>query len=216
MDAYLEPIAFRAEEVARVFAAAHAHGLPVRLHADQLSNGGGAALAARFGALSADHLEYTDEAGVEALARAGTVAVLLPGAFQALRETRPPPVAALRAAGVPIALATDLNPGTSPLASLTQAMHLGCLLFGLEPLEALLADHRPRRSRARDSPTAAGCCPAIAPTSRCGPRLEPAELCLLARRRSRARAVFAGGRRIWPPPQPLRAAFFGLRGRRLP
>src|SRR5215470_6437678 len=117
VDAFCETIAFTAEETRRVFAAARAHGLPVKLHADQLSDTGGAALAAEFGALSADHLEYTSEAGVAALARAGTVAVLLPGAFYFLRETKMPPIASLRAQGVPIAIATDCNPGTSPVTS---------------------------------------------------------------------------------------------------
>ena len=120
-----------------MFDRARAHGLPVKLHAEQLSNLGGAALAASYGALSADHLEYLDEAGVAAMAAAGTVAVLLPGAFYMLRETRLPPVAALRAAGVPIAVATDCNPGTSPLASLLLAMNMACTLFRLTPEEAL-------------------------------------------------------------------------------
>src|SRR5580765_1789383 len=115
VDAFCENIAFTPSETRRVFETARAHGLPVKLHADQLSDSGGAALAAEFGALSADHLEHTSEAGVAAMARAGTVAVLLPGAFYALRETRFPPVAALRAAGVQIAIATDCNPGTSPV-----------------------------------------------------------------------------------------------------
>jgi len=109
----------------------------VKLHADQLSDGGGAALAAEFAALSADHLEYASEAGVAALARAGTVAVLLPGAFYALRETRVPPVAALRAAGVPIAIATDCNPGTSPVTSLLLMLNMACILFALTPEQAL-------------------------------------------------------------------------------
>ena len=137
VDAFAERIAFSAGEVERVFAAAQAAGLPVKLHADQLSDGGGAMLAARHGALSADHLEWTGEDAVAAMARAGTVAVLLPGSFLVLRETRLPPVAALRAHGVPIAVSTDLNPGTSPLRSLRLAMHLACSLFGLAPDEAL-------------------------------------------------------------------------------
>ncbi|HRQ64772.1 MAG TPA: imidazolonepropionase [Xanthomonadaceae bacterium] len=137
VDAYLEPIAFSAEEISRVFAAARAASLPIKLHADQLSDSAGAALAARWLALSADHLEYTSAAGVEAMAKAGTIAVLLPGAFYALRETRLPPVDELRAAGVPIAVATDLNPGTSPMLSLTQAMNMACTLFRLTPEETL-------------------------------------------------------------------------------
>ncbi len=137
VDAFCEGIGFSAAETRRLFAAARALGLPVRLHADQLSNLHGAALAAEFGALSADHLECTDDAGVAALATAGTVAVLLPGSYYALREKRRPPVAALRAAGVPMAVASDLNPGTSPLRSLRIAMNMACTLFGLTPLEAL-------------------------------------------------------------------------------
>ena len=137
VDAFCEGIGFSPAQCARVFEAARRHGLPVKLHADQLSNLGGAALAARFGALSADHIEYTDEAGVAALAAAGTVAVLLPGAFYFLRETQPPPVAALRRHGVRIALATDCNPGSSPLLSPLLAMNMACTLFRLTPAEAL-------------------------------------------------------------------------------
>ena len=137
VDAFCEGIGFSASETRRLFAAARALGLPVRLHADQLSNLHGAALAAEFDALSADHLECTDAAGVAALAAAGTVAVLLPGSYYALREKRRPPVAALRAASVPMAVASDLNPGTSPLRSLRIAMNMACTLFGLTPLEAL-------------------------------------------------------------------------------
>jgi imidazolonepropionase len=137
VDAYLEPIAFSAAQVERLFQAAARLGLPVRLHADQLGERGGAALAARHRALSADHLEHASPEGIAALARAGTVAVLLPGAFYFLREARPPPVAALRAAGVPMAVATDLNPGTSPLGSLLAALNMACTLLGLSPDEAL-------------------------------------------------------------------------------
>ncbi|MDP1630793.1 MAG: imidazolonepropionase [Caulobacter sp.] len=142
VDAYLESIAFTPAEVSRLFDKARSLGLPVRLHADQLSDGGGAALAASYGALSADHLEFTAQAGVEAMARAGTVAVLLPGAFVALAETREPPVAALRAAGVPMAVASDCNPGTSPLLSLRAAMMLACSQFRLTPEEALAGTTR--------------------------------------------------------------------------
>jgi imidazolonepropionase len=131
VDAFAENIAFSTDEIARVFAKAAALGLPVKLHADQLSDGGGAALAARFNALSADHVEYTGEAGVAAMARAGTVAVLLPGAFYTLRETKVPPVAAFRAHHVPMAIATDANPGTSPMTSLLLAMNMGATLFRL-------------------------------------------------------------------------------------
>jgi len=136
VDAFCESIAFTPAQCARVLDAARAAGLPVKLHADQLSDLGGAALAAGRGALSADHLEYTSEAGVAAMAAAGTVAVLLPGAFHVLRETRLPPVAALRREGVPIALATDCNPGSSPLLSPLLAMNLACTLFRLTPAEA--------------------------------------------------------------------------------
>lgn len=142
VDAYVEPIAFSPEQAARFFAAAAKHGLPSRVHADQLSAGGGTALAARVRALSADHVEYASAGDVAALAAAGTVAVLLPGAFLTLRETTAPPVAALRAAGVPMAVATDCNPGTSPMASPLLAMNLACTLFGLTPAEALAGTTR--------------------------------------------------------------------------
>ena len=137
VDAYCETIGFTAAQTRRVFATAHALGLPVKLHADQLSDMDGAALAADARALSADHLEYASEAGVRAMGAAGTVAVLLPGAYYALRESRPPPVAALREAGVPIAIATDCNPGTSPVTSLVLMLNMACTLFRLTPLEAL-------------------------------------------------------------------------------
>jgi imidazolonepropionase len=137
VDAYCEPIAFSTEEVARLFDRAKALGLPVRLHADQLSDGGGAALAARYGALSADHVEHTNEAGVQAMAAAGVVAVLLPGAWLMLRETVLPPVDPFRRHGVAMAVATDCNPGTSPVASMTAAINLACVQFRLTPEEAL-------------------------------------------------------------------------------
>ncbi len=137
VDAYCEPIAFSGEEVARLFDKARALGLPVKLHADQLSDGGGAALAARYQALSADHIEHTTEAGVKAMAEAGVVAVLLPGAYLMLRETQTPPVDLLRRHGVRMAVATDCNPGTSPVASMTAAMNLACVQFRLTPEEAL-------------------------------------------------------------------------------
>ncbi len=137
VDAFCEGVAFSPAQVRRVFESARAHGLPVKLHAEQLSNLGGAALAAEFGALSADHLEYADTAGVAAMAAAGTVAVLLPGAFYFLRERTTPPVALLREAGVPMALATDCNPGTSPLTSLLLALNMACTLFRLTPEEAV-------------------------------------------------------------------------------
>ena len=138
VDAFCEGIAFSPAQVARVFDQAHALGLPVKLHAEQLSNLGGAALAARHGALSADHLEYLDEDGVRAMAAAGTVAVILPGAFYTLRETQSPPIALLRRHGVPMAVATDCNPGSSPMTSLTLAMNMACTLFRMTPQEALL------------------------------------------------------------------------------
>jgi imidazolonepropionase len=137
VDAFCEGIAFTPEETERLFEAAAANGLPVRLHAEQLSNSNGAALAARFGALSADHLEHLDEAGAAAMAAAGTVAVLLPGAFYTLQETRKPPVELLRRHGVPIAIATDCNPGTSPLLVPQLAMNMACTLFGMTPEEAI-------------------------------------------------------------------------------
>ena len=137
VDAFCETIAFTPAEVERVFTAARANGLAVRLHAEQLSNQHGAALAARYKALSADHLEHLDAAGAKAMAAAGTVAVLLPGAFYALQETRKPPVQLLRDHHVPIAIATDCNPGTSPLLNPQLAMNMACTLFGLTPEEAL-------------------------------------------------------------------------------
>jgi len=137
VDGFCEGIAFSAEEMARVFTHAQTLGLPVKLHAEQLSHSGGTALAARFGALSADHLEHITPDDALALAEAGSVAVLLPGAFYTLRETKAPDVAALREAGVPIAVATDCNPGSSPLFSLTLALNMACTLFRLTPEEAL-------------------------------------------------------------------------------
>ncbi|WP_158873016.1 imidazolonepropionase [Antarcticirhabdus aurantiaca] len=137
VDGFCEGIAFQPDEIARVFDHARRLGLPVKLHAEQLSDLGGAALAAGYGALSADHLEHLSENGARAMAAAGTVAVLLPGAYYALRETVAPPVALLRDAGVPMALATDCNPGTSPLTSLLLAMNMGATLFRLTPEEAL-------------------------------------------------------------------------------
>ncbi len=137
VDAFCETIAFSTAQVRRVFEAAHALGLPVKLHAEQLSDGGGAELAASFGALSCDHLEWLGEAGARAMARAGSVAVLLPGAFYFLRETRVPPVALLRAHGIPIAVSTDCNPGSSPCTSLLLMLNMACTLLRLTPQEAL-------------------------------------------------------------------------------
>ncbi len=138
VDAFCEGIGFTREQTARVFTAARAHGMPVKLHAEQLSNLHGAELAAGYGALSADHLEHLDAAGIAAMARAGTIATLLPGACYYVRETLMPPVAALRAAGIPIALATDCNPGTSPLTSILLAMNMAATLFRLTVDECLM------------------------------------------------------------------------------
>ncbi len=137
VDGFCEGIAFSPDQIARVFEVARELQLPVKLHAEQLSNLGGAKLAARFGALSADHLEYLDEDGVRAMAASGTVAVILPGAFYTLRETQAPPIDAFRKHAVPMALATDMNPGSSPLNSLLLTMNMGCTLFRLTPEEAL-------------------------------------------------------------------------------
>ena len=137
VDGFCEGIAFSTAQMARVFDVAKSLGIPVKLHAEQLSNLGGAKLAASYGALSADHLEYLDEDGVEALARSGTVAVILPGAFYTLHEKQLPPIEALRRHNVPIALSTDCNPGSSPLTSLLLAMNMGCTLFRMTPEEAL-------------------------------------------------------------------------------
>jgi imidazolonepropionase len=137
VDGFCEGLGFTPAQIERVLAAAQAHGLAVKLHAEQLSNLGGAALAARYGALSADHLEHLDHAGVAAMAAAGTVAMLLPGAYYFCRETQLPPIAALRDAGVKIALATDCNPGTSPLTSLLLAMNMGATCFRLTVAECL-------------------------------------------------------------------------------
>ena len=137
VDAFCDTIGFTRDETRRVFEAARAHGLPVKLHAEQLSDQDGAALAAEYGALSADHLEWLSPRGIEAMAGAGTVAVLLPGAYYALRETRLPPIDALRARGVPMAVATDCNPGSSPTTSPLLMLNMACTLFRLTPPEAL-------------------------------------------------------------------------------
>lgn len=137
VDVFCESIAFTGAQAERIFIAARRHGLAIKAHAEQLSSRGGAELVARHGGWSADHLEFLDDAGVKALARSGTVAVLLPGAFYFLREKQKPPIEALRAAGVSMAVATDLNPGTSPFASLRLAMNMACVLFGLTLEEAL-------------------------------------------------------------------------------
>ena len=138
VDGFCEGIAFDTDQIERVFRAARQLGLPVKLHAEQLSNIGGAQLAARYGALSADHVEYACDADAKALAGSGTVAVILPGAFYTLRETQAPPIQSFRSHGVPMALATDCNPGSSPLASLLLTMNMACTLFRMTPQEALL------------------------------------------------------------------------------
>ncbi|CAN7214268.1 imidazolonepropionase [Pararhizobium sp. LjRoot235] len=137
VDGFCEGIAFSTDEMRLVFDAAKAHGLPVKLHADQLSNLHGAALAAEYGALSADHLEYTDKAGAEAMAKSGTIAVILPGAFYFIRETKKPPIELFRKAGVAMAIATDSNPGTSPLTSLLLTMNMAATLFGMTVTECI-------------------------------------------------------------------------------
>lgn len=157
VDGFCEGIAFDTNQIARVFDVARDLGLPVKLHAEQLSHTGGTALAARYGALSVDHVEYANDADAALLAASGTVAVLLPGAFYAIRETQMPPVAAFRAQGVPMALATDCNPGSSPMTSLLLAMNMGCTLFRLTPDEALLGvtRHAARALGLRDTGTIA-------------------------------------------------------------
>jgi imidazolonepropionase len=175
VDAFCETIAFTPEETERVFAAAKSHGLRVKLHAEQLSDSGGAALAAKYHGLSADHLEHLGEEGIAAMAKSGSVAVLLPTAFYFLREARKPPIDALRRAGVPIAVATDCNPGTSPVASPLVALSMACTLYGLTPEEALAGM---TRNAARALDVAAG-------TLEAGKRADlaiwqvsdPAELC---------------------------------------
>ncbi len=137
VDGFCETIAFTPAQIARVFDVAGELSLPVKLHADQLSNSGGARLAARYGALSADHIEYVDEAGVKAMAKAKTVAVILPGAFYTLGETQKPPIGLLRQYQVPMAVASDANPGSSPLSSVLLAMNMACTLFAMTPQEAL-------------------------------------------------------------------------------
>jgi imidazolonepropionase len=139
VDAFCEKIGFTPDQTVKLFEAARRLGLAVKLHADQLSDLDGAALAARFQALSADHLEYTNEDGIAAMAKAGTVAVVLPGAFYFLRETRLPPIEAFRRHGVPIAIASDCNPGSSPATSLLLMLNMACTLFRLTPEEALAA-----------------------------------------------------------------------------
>lgn len=152
VDVFCESIAFSASQCERIWHVAKKHSLGIKGHVEQLSNQHGAAALARLGGWSADHLEYLDDDGVQALAQAGTVAVLLPGAYYFLREKQKPPVEKLRQAGVPMAVATDLNPGTSPFASLRMAMNMACVLFGLTPEEALIgATRHAARALRRDS-----------------------------------------------------------------
>ena len=194
VDAFCEGIGFSPAQTRRVFEAARALGLPVKLHADQLSDLGGAALAAEFGGLSADHVEHTSPAGVRAMARAGTVAVLLPGAFHVLRETKLPPLDDFRAHGVPMAVATDCNPGTSPLLSLRQAMQLACTHFRLTP-EAGIARRDGATPRARSACTIAACCAWACARTSCSWRMrQPAELGYWLGGQL-ASAVYAGGYR---------------------
>ena len=177
VDAFAEGIGFTVDEVRALFEAAARHGLRVKLHAEQLSNLNGAAMAAEFGALSADHLEHADEAAVEAMARAGMVAVLLPGAFYALSETRKPPVDLLRKHEVPMAVATDCNPGTSPVLSPTLMLNMACTLFRLTPEEALAGMTR-EGARALGLQEEAGTVSAGKAADLCVWRVSrPAELC---------------------------------------
>jgi len=196
VDAFCDSIGFSGAQTRRVFAAAREHGLAVKLHADQLSDVDGARIAAEASALSADHLEYTNDAGVEAMARAGTVAVLLPGAFYALRETKLPPMAALRRHGVPIAISTDCNPGTSPATSLVLMLNMACTLFSMTPEEALtgVTVHAARALGLRDRGVlAAGMRADIA----CWAIAEPAELAYRIGGNASAGAVRAGRVAYW-------------------
>jgi imidazolonepropionase len=192
VDAYCEGIGFTREEVRALFEAARDHGLAIKLHAEQLSNLGGAALAADYGALSADHVEFLDEEGVAAMALAGTAAVLLPGAFYALRETKKPPVELLRRYGVPMAVATDCNPGTSPVMSPTMMMSMACTLFGLTPEEAVAGMTR-NGARALGLAEEAGTITAGKAADLCVWRIgRPAELCYWIGMSGPERRIVAG------------------------
>ncbi len=194
VDAFCENIGFTREETRRVFERARSLGLPVKLHAEQLSDQDGAALVACYHGLSADHLEHLSEAGIAAMADAGTVAVLLPGAFYALRETRQPPTAALRDAGVPMAIATDCNPGTSPLLSLRLAANMACTLVPPDPGRGAARRHGERRTGAGpERPRHAGCRPARGPG---GMERPPAGRAVLLDRRPVAAGIV--GRRQAP------------------
>jgi imidazolonepropionase len=194
VDAFCEAIAFSPAQTRRVFDVARRLGLPVKLHAEQLSDQGGAALAAEYQALSCDHLEYLSDPGVAAMAQAGSVAVLLPGAYYFLRETRLPPIAALRAAGVPIALATDHNPGSSPTLSPLLMLNMACTLFRLTPEEALrgMTLHGARALGLHDRGR-------LAPGQRADfaiwPHSHPNELCYWLGQQVRPRVVFEGQER---------------------
>lgn len=194
VDGFCEGIAFSPAQIDRLFTAARAQGLPVKLHAEQLSNLGGAALAARHGALSADHLEYLDDADVAALASAGTVAVLLPGAFYTLREPQAPPVAALQAAGVPIAIATDCNPGSSPLTSLLLALNMAATLWRLTP-EACLRGATEHAARALGLPDLGTLAPGRIADLGIWDVAHPAELSYRIGFNPLYKRVFAG---VWP------------------
>ncbi len=191
VDGFCESIAFDTAQIARVFDAAAELGLPVKLHAEQLSHMGGAALAARYGALSADHVEYATQDDVRAMAAAGTVAVILPGAFYTLRETQAPPVEAFRAAGVEMALATDCNPGSSPLASPLLAMNMGCTLFRMTPAEALAGVTRVA-ARALDLPDQGRIAPGCRADLAVWDVSEPAELAYRIGFNPLNRRIFSG------------------------
>lgn len=191
VDGFCERIAFSTGQIEQVFAAAKARGLPVKLHAEQLSHQGGAALAARHGALSADHVEYATEEDARALAAAGTVAVLLPGAYYFIRETQAPPVAAFRAHGVAMALASDCNPGSSPLTSLLLTLNMACILFRLTPTEALdgVTCHAARALGLSDAGTIA---PGLRADLAVWDAESPAELCYRIGFNPLHRRIFAG------------------------
>lgn len=197
VDVFCDTIAFSPAETERVLDAAKRLGLAVKLHADQIADTGAAALAARHGALSADHLEHTGTAGIDALAAAGTVAVLLPGAYYYLSETVKPPVAALRARGVPIALATDCNPGTSPVVALPAILNMACVLFGMTPEEAVAGVTR-HAARALGLPDRGE----LRSGARCDLALwdvsSPAELCYWLGNVTCAGTVVAGTPQSWP------------------
>ena len=191
VDAFCERIGFNREQTDRVFAAARAAGLPVKLHAEQLSDMDGAALAAGHQALSCDHLEWLSEAGAQAMARAGTVAVLLPGAYYFLRETKLPPIDLLRRLGVPMAVSTDCNPGTSPCTSLLLMANMACTLFRLTPEEALAGATR-EAARALGLPDRGRLAAGLRADFVLWDVAHPAELCYAIGARPRRATVFEG------------------------